>query len=237
MRGRLLHPCRYRRPNRRCPATLPGNPPRSRPRVPIRWLGSLSALSGFLLCRTGLLLRCFTARSVRTSRCLPAGLLTVLVPPGRRFLLAGLLTAGLLAASLLAASLLAASFLTARLLATGSLTTRLLAAGLFALTSALILGLLTLWWLLRLGFHFGFRGDSLPPLGVSLLFRLERWRSRSGVGTDDVKLLAHRPKIRRRPIKQHAHGEGDAAERTHERQHIEQHVLSPRVRAVHRPTR
>src|SRR5690625_964546 len=161
MGGRLLHPCRYRRPNRRCPATLPGNPPRSRPRVPIRWLGSLSALSGFLLCRTGLLLRCFTARSVRTRRCLPAGLLTVLVPPGRRFLLAGLLTASLLTASLLTASLLTASLLTASLLA----------AGLFALTSALILGLLTLWWLLRLGFHLGFRGDILPPFGVSLLFR------------------------------------------------------------------
>src|SRR5699024_7055946 len=212
MRGRLLHPCRYRRPNRRCPATLPGNPPRSRPRVPIRWLGSLSALSGFLLCRTGLLLRCFTARSVRTRRCLPAGLLTVLVPPGRRFLLAGLLTASLLTASLLA-------------------------AGLFALTSALILGLLTLWWLLRLGFHLGFRGDILPPFGVSLLFRLERRRSRCGVGTDDVKLLAHRPKIRSRPIKQHAHREGDAAERKHERQHIEHHFLLPRIGAVHRPRR
>src|SRR5699024_5899283 len=213
MRGRLLHPCRYRRPNRRCPATLPGHPPRSRPRVPIRWLGSLSALSGFLLCRTGLLLRCFTGRSVGTRRCLPAGLLTVLVPPGRRFLLAGLLTA----------SLLTASLLTTGLLATGSLTTRLLAPGLFALTSALILGLLTLWWLLRLGFHLWFCGDSLRPFGVSLLFRLERWRSRCGVGTDDVKLLAHRPKIRRRPIKQHAHWEGDAAERKHERQHIEHH--------------
>src|SRR5699024_11951154 len=117
------------------------------------------------------------------------------------------------------------------------LTTQHLDPGIFALTSALILAMLTLWWLFRLGFHLGFRGDSLPPFGVSLLFRLERWRSRCGVGTDDVKLLAHRPKIRRRPIKQHAHGEGDAAERTHERQHIEQHVLSPRVRAVHRPTR
>src|SRR5699024_5680072 len=143
MRGRLLHPCRYRRPDRRCPATLPGNPPRSRPRVPIRWLGSLSTLSGFLLCRPGLLLRCFTARAVGIRRCLPPGLLTVLVPPGRGFLLAGLLTTGLLTA--------------------GSLTTRLLAAGFFPLTSTLILGLLTLWWLLRLGFHLGFRADSLPP--------------------------------------------------------------------------
>src|SRR5690625_4191808 len=133
MRGRLLRPCRYRRPNRRCPATLQGNPPRSRPRVPIRWLGSLSALSGFLLCRTGLLLRCFTARSVGTRRCLPAGLLTVLVPPGRRLLLAGLLTT-----SLLTTSLLTTSLLTTGLLTTGSLTTRLLAAGLFTLTSALI---------------------------------------------------------------------------------------------------
>src|SRR5699024_12519722 len=105
-------------------------------------------------------------------------------------------------ASLLAASLLAASFLTARLLATGSLTTRLLAAGLFALTSALILGLLTLWWLLRLGFHLGFRGDSLPPFGVPRLSRLESWSSRCGVGTDDVKLLDHRSTIRRRAIKQ-----------------------------------
>src|SRR5699024_6693751 len=144
MRGRLLHPCRYRRPNRRCPATLPGNPPRSRLRVPIRWLGSLSALSGFLLCRTGLLLRCFTARAVGIRRCLSARLLTVLVPPGRGFLLAGLLLAGLLTTGLLATRLLATGLLTAGFLTAGSLTTRLLATGLFPLTSALILGLLTL---------------------------------------------------------------------------------------------
>src|SRR5699024_10475583 len=143
-----------------------------------------------------------------------------------------LLTTGLLATRLLATGLLTAGFLTA-----GSLTTRLLATGLFPLTSALILGLLTLWWLLRLGFHLGFRAGSLPPFGVSLLFRLERGRSRSRVGTNHVKLLAHRPKVRRGPIKQHAHWEGDAAERKHERQHVEHHLLLPRIGAVHRPGR